>query len=191
MPPQPVLRLRSVTMRVRDAAAMVFDAALQSVGSTRWADLGAGDGTFTLALAESLEAGSIIHAVDRDRDSLTRIPPRHLGVVITAHSADFTQFPWPFGEVDGILMANSLHFIANQPAFLRSCETHLSRPGCFLIVEYDTDAASPWVPYPVSRRRLAALFEGYPVTYLGRRPSRYQRAELYAALAVGRDAPER
>ena len=177
-------------MRVRDAAAMIVDADLQSLGSTRWADLGAGDGTFTLALAESLAAGSIIHAVDRDRDSLTRIPPRHLGVVITAHSADFTQVPWAFGDVDGILMANSLHFVADQPAFLRGCATQLSRAGCFLIVEYDTEAASPWVPHPVSRRRLATLFDGYPVTDLGRRPSRYQRAELYAALARSRDAPE-
>jgi ubiquinone/menaquinone biosynthesis C-methylase UbiE len=170
---------------------MVVGAALQSRGPTRWADLGAGDGTFTLALAESLEAGSIIHAVDRDRDSLTRIPPRHRGVIIRAHSADFTQFPWAFGEVDGILMANSLHFVANQGTFLRDCETHLSRAGCFLIVEYDTEAANPWVPYPVSRRRLATLFDGYPVTELGRRPSRYQRAELYAALAGGRDAQAR
>jgi ubiquinone/menaquinone biosynthesis C-methylase UbiE len=170
---------------------MIVDAALQSPGSTRWADLGAGDGTFTLALAESLEAGSIIHAVDRDRASLARVPPHHFGVVIRTHSADFTQFPWAFGKVDGILMANSLHFVANQPAFLRGCEAQLSPAGCFLIIEYDTEAPSPWVPYPVSRRRLAALFEGYRVTDLGRRPSRYQRAELYAALAGGRDAPER
>jgi hypothetical protein len=42
-----------------------------------------------------------------------------------------------------ILMANSRHFVANQPAFLRSCERQLARPGRFLIVEYDTDAASP------------------------------------------------
>jgi ubiquinone/menaquinone biosynthesis C-methylase UbiE len=168
---------------------MIADATLRSQGSTRWADLGAGDGTFTLALAESLQAGSIIHAVDRDGDSLTRIPTRHHEVVITTHSADFTQFPWAFGKVDGILMANSLHFVANQPAFLRSCETHLSRPGCFLIVEYDTDVASPWVPYPISRRRLAELFVGYVVTCLGRRPSRYQRAELYAASVADREAP--
>jgi hypothetical protein len=175
-------------MRVREAAAMIADANLGSLGPTQWADVGAGDGTFTLALAESLAAGSIIHAVDRDRISLARIPPLHHGVTIAPHATDFTQFPWPFTAVDGMLMANALHFVANPRVFLRSCEAQLHLPRRFLIVEYDTEAANPWVPYPVSRRRLATLFGRYQLTFLGRRPSRYQRAELYAALAVGVDA---
>ena len=30
-------------------------------------------------------------------------------------------------------------------------------PGRFLIVEYDTGAAGPWVPYPLPKAKLSAL----------------------------------
>ena len=39
----------------------------------RWLELGAGDGTFTLALAEVLGASASIVAMDRDRDALGRL----------------------------------------------------------------------------------------------------------------------
>jgi hypothetical protein len=55
-----------------------------------------------------------------------------------------------------------------------------------MIVEYDTDRASRWVPYPIGRARLGPLFEaaGYgSIEVLGSRPSIFRRAPLYAALA--------
>jgi ubiquinone/menaquinone biosynthesis C-methylase UbiE len=153
-------------------------------------DLGAGDGTFTLALAERLAPGSFVHAIDRDRSSLDRIPSSHHGVSLGTHVADFSEFPWPVRDIDGILMANSLHYVADQPAFLQRCAAQLPHARRFLIVEYDTDAASPWVPFPVSSRRLATLFTGFVLTPLGRRPSRFRRAELYAALVVAPSSGE-
>ena len=42
-----------------------------------WADLGAGAGAFTLALAELLPAGSAIYAIDRDRGSLDDLRERY------------------------------------------------------------------------------------------------------------------
>lgn len=103
---------------------------------------------------------------------------------IHTHAGDFTREPWPFANLDGILMANALHYVRDQPAFIDRCAAALTSGGSFVIVEYDTDAANPWVPYPLSRSSLASLFAGagYPhLEPLGSRPSLYGRARLYAA----------
>ena len=99
---------------------MLADSGVAAPGPSTWADLGCGTGTFTLALAELLAPGSVIHAMDRDGSVLRKIPSAHKGVGITTHRGDFASQPWPFARVDGILMANSLHYIDDQPAFIRS-----------------------------------------------------------------------
>lgn len=104
-------------------------------------------------------------------------------MAIQAHLGDFTRRPWPFADPAGILLANALHFVADAPAFVRACTAGAARPR-FLVVEYDTDRANPWVPYPLNRVRLKALFAeaGYrSFRVLGTRPSIYQRAAIYAA----------
>jgi len=168
-------------MLVGHAVAMLGGSALDALGPVTWADLGCGDGTFTVALADVLAPGSVIHAIDRDGSVLKHIPSRHHGVQIHTHAGDFTD-EWPFGSVDGILMANSLHYVANQEAFVRACESRMTSPHRFLIVEYDTNKLNAWVPHPISRATLAVLFKGYSLTPLGSRRSRYQRAQLYAEL---------
>lgn len=168
-----------------DAVALIAPSGVEALGPSTWADLGCGDGTFTRALASLLAPGSTIHAIDRDAARLRRLPSAHGGVRIAAHAGDFTRFPWPFtADVDGILMANALHYVADQPAFVRACVAQAARPPRFLVVEYDMDRANRWVPHPVGRARLAAVFAeaGYPsVRVLASRPSIYQRAAIYAA----------
>src|SRR5689334_1151438 len=114
-------------MLIEDATAMLSGSALDALGAMTWADLGCGDGTFTVALAAVLAPGSVIHAIDRSRAALERIPSRHHGVQIHTHAGDFID-AWPFGSVDGILMANSLHYVANQDAFVRACESRIASP---------------------------------------------------------------
>jgi SAM-dependent methyltransferase len=172
-------------MRSRDAIDLLAGSGVDALGSSVWADLGCGNGTFTLALAALVAAGSTIHAMDRDRAALREIPSTHNGVGITTHHGDFTKQPWPFDAVDGILMANALHYVGDQAAFIRDCERRMTSRRRFLIVEYDTDQPSPWVPHPVSRMRLRELFEpaGYSsIIVLNSRPSIYRRAPLYAAV---------
>ena len=174
-------------MRHDDAMDMLADSGVAALGPTTWADLGCGDGTFTVALAELLAPGSTIHAMDLAGPALGSLPPAHAGVNISTHRGDFTKPAWPFSGLDGILMANSLHYISDQDAFIRTCRQHMRAPGRFLVVEYDTRRANRWVPYPVDHASLTELFEraGYSrTTLLRRRPSLYQRAPLYAA-AVG------
>jgi trans-aconitate methyltransferase len=168
-----------------EALALIAEIGLCAPPAATWADLGCGDGLFTRALATLLPEGSTIHAMDRDAAALRRLPPSHDGTRILAHEGDFTDRPWPFGGLDGLLMANALHYVRDQPAFLSACETSLARRRV-LLVEYDTDSPSPWVPYPIGRDTAIGLFAraGYAsITPLGTRPSIYQRAGMYALLA--------
>lgn len=173
------------SMQLPDAIEMLADSGVETLGRTTWADLGCGDGTFTVALAALLTEGSTIHAIDSDGRRLRNIPSEHNGVYIKTHRGDFTSPTWPFADLDGILMANSLHFVDDQPAFIRAFQPRMTSNRRFLIVEYDTNEASRWVPYPVSRHRLAAVFAsaGFSsITLLHTRPSVFRRAPLYAAL---------
>lgn len=176
-------------MRLGDAIDMLAGSSVEAPGPTTWADLGCGSGTFTLALAALLAPGSTIHAIDRDGSVLRKIPSVHNGVRITTHAGDFTTPPWPFADLGGILMANSLHYVKNQAAFIRACGRRMTAQARFLIVEYDTNQASRWVPYPVSQTRLSALFgpAGYSsIRVLRSRSSVYRRAPLYAAVIAPR-----
>jgi SAM-dependent methyltransferase len=177
-------------VRIRDAIALISGGGFASDGPSVWADLGCGDGTFTRALAQLLTAGSVVHAVDLDEAALAKISVEWDGARtrIVTHPADFVQQPWPFEErLDGILMANSLHYVRDQEAFIRTCDEHLKADGRFIVVEYDFERPNRWVPYPVSRRRLTALFTaaGYaPPVWLGSRASVYQRGEIYGAVLM-------
>lgn len=162
------------------------------LGPTTWADLGCGTGTFTLALADLLAPNSVIHAMDRDGSALRQLPSSHKRVSIRAHRGDFTSLMWPFDNdnLDGILMGNSLHYVDDQAVFIRACEARMTSPHRFLVVEYDTQDASRWVPYPVPQTMLDSLFAaaGYSVQRLRSRPSVYRRAALYSALAISSSA---
>ena len=170
-------------MRHRDAVALIADAGFDATPSV-WADLGSGEGTFTRALASLLPPGSVVHAIDRDASAVAGLRASS-PVRIVPHALDFVSAPWPIDVVDGILMANSLHYVRNQRGFLGLCVSRLAPGGRFLIVEYDTDVVSPWVPYPVPRAGLRRLFDsvGFSVRFLGARRSMFRRAELYASVA--------
>jgi ubiquinone/menaquinone biosynthesis C-methylase UbiE len=167
-------------MTPSDAAALIRTPLAGSV----WADLGCGTGTFTRALATLLTQDAVIHAIDTDASALRSMPAQYDGCAIKTHVADFTRLPWPFGDVDGVLLANSLHYVRDQQRFVTDAARHINGRQ-FLIVEYDTLRANPWVPYPLDRASLDALFRvcGFTsFTWLGTRKSIYRRAPLYGAL---------
>ena len=113
----------------------------------RWADLGAGEGAFTLALADLLGLDALIVAVDKDRNALRAIDGR-----FETRVADFTR-PLDLHDLDGVLMANSLHFVRNKQVVLESVHQMLRTGGRLIIVEYGADRGNPWVPYPFSYPR--------------------------------------
>jgi ubiquinone/menaquinone biosynthesis C-methylase UbiE len=172
-------------MELQQAIALIRHPGLIKNKTTTWADLGCGTGLFTRALAPFLQPGSLVYAVDSNRNSLSRmeVPPNDIR--LEKVHADFVRDDLPFHELDGILMANALHFVRDKSSFLKKADRWLQPEGCFLLVEYDTDKANPWVPYPISfsvLQQLVAELGYHSVEQLGKRPSIYHRAAIYAAL---------
>ena len=172
-------------MQLTDAIELIDNEQFQKAGIQIWADLGCGSGVFTSALANRLRSGSIIYAVDSDAASLRTIP-NTVGISIKPIQSDFVKDPLNFPALDGILMANSLHYVKDKTGFITKIEKFLQPEGCFIIIEYDTDRPVPtWVPYPVSFQSLAKLLAiaGFTsAVRIGQRPSRYNRGTMYCAL---------
>jgi ubiquinone/menaquinone biosynthesis C-methylase UbiE len=114
------------------------------VGETggRWADLGAGEGAFTLALADLIGDQGHVVAVDKDARALRSIDRK-----IETRVADFTE-PLDLHDLDGVVMANSLHFVRDKDSVLELVRGMLRAGGRLIIVEYGADRGNPWVPYP-------------------------------------------
>jgi ubiquinone/menaquinone biosynthesis C-methylase UbiE len=119
-----------------------------------WADLGSGQGAFTLALAELLGSQGTIYSVDKNGRSLERqqqlLTRRYPATTVYFHQADFRDSMPFLRPLDGILMANSLHFVREKVSLLKQLRSYLQQNGRFLLVEYDTDQGNHWVPYPLS-----------------------------------------
>ena len=171
-------------MEIKEAAAMLNNDHFDTSKETVWADLGCGNGTFTLALATLLLPGSLIYAIDSNAASLQQVPLHYRQVSIKKYKADFVNDTLPFNAIDGILMANALHYVRHKSIFIKKIAAGLKQDGCFLIVEYDTDQPVPvWVPFPVSFAALQGLFQdaGFStVRQLSKRPSVYGHAPMYA-----------
>src|SRR6478672_3244106 len=155
-----------------------------------WADIGAGEGAFTLALADLLGPGGRIVAVDRDARALraneASVRARFPEVEFATLTADLTG-PLALPELEGLVAANSLHYVARdrQVAVIRALAAHLRPGGRFVVVEYDADRGNPWVPHPFGFGgwvRLAEEAGLVDARQLGRVPSRFLGA-IYSAAA--------
>ncbi len=195
-----------------DGASPAGSAVLGSWPQT-WADLGCGEGLFTYALSTLLPKGSQIYAVDQ-RSHILRYGPFPKGIKVHKLQRNFvtgldfqTEQPsediqrdlltegmamgvapsgLPMFRFDGLLMANSLHYVADQAAFLQMARNWLMDSAGLILVEYDSDQSNPWVPYPLSFSSLSGLLHknGFSqVQKLGQRPSLFGRAMIYSAIA--------
>lgn len=175
-------------MNTRDAIALIADAVSEN-GAQRWADFGAGDGTFTYALVELLGPRSLVYAVDRDATALSsieRAPSATRGhiVPVIADLAQSFKLPELGDGLDGALFANSLHFIPDAANVLARLAKLVKPGGRIVIIEYDRRGPSRWVPYPIPSAELPTLAraaELSPPTVVATRPSRYG-GELYVAI---------
>ena len=175
-------------MEIKDAIQLIRFHALQDQANT-WADLGCGTGTFTRALAHLLPEQSLIHAFDKDKKALRQVPGSVGLVKIEKHHADFMTEALPF-KLDGILMANSIHYVKEKEMFINKLLSALKENGQLLIVEYDTKRSNPWVPYPIPFAALSdfLLQSGFKnIEKLGERRSIYSQSNIYAAMAQLKD----
>ena len=157
----------------------------------RWADIGAGTGAFTLALADLLGPGATIVALDRDagalRENAAAVARDFPTAALTTIVGDLEAPPASLGNLDGLVAANSLHFVPRerQIGTIARLAAFLRPDGAFLVVEYDADAGDPWVPHPFSAVRWPAMAEAAGLVdarSIGRVPSRFLGA-IYAAVA--------
>ena len=153
-----------------------------------WADFGAGSGAFTLALRELLGLSAPIYAVDRDRSRLSQLErghrarfgdSEHLHII----HADFTR-NLDLPPLDGVLMANSLHYFRDKQKVLRHVGSFLKPEGAVILVEYNVDRGNPWVPHPLSFETFLELAPqaGFSQPHLlAKHPSSFLR-EFYSAV---------
>lgn len=147
----------------------------------RWADLGCGGGAFTELLAGILPRKSEVFAVDKSSQRLNTKMGNEVSVYF--QQADFEKEELDLPNLDGILMANSLHYIQDKEKLIRKLETYFLDRKQFLIVEYETQTSNPWVPFPVNFKKLKDLFHKFDyksVEKLNTRKSVYG-GEMYAA----------
>jgi trans-aconitate methyltransferase len=171
-------------MRLDDAIGLIRSAVEGHDGV--WADLGAGGGIFTRALVHLLGPDSRIYAVDRDEHSVAELEalPELAETKVTVIRADFTgEIELP--QLDGVLLANALHFVENAGAVLNKLTKKLRPGGRVVLVEYDRRSASRWVPHPIAIADLPALAAKAGVakfTVVESRPSNYEGI-IYVAVA--------
>lgn len=175
-------------MRHKDHVRLIKDGVVPGV----WADLGSGEGAFTLALADAGGPGTVMYTVDKNLAGLasqkdafqTKFPDRD----VTYIHSDFTK-ALTLPPLDGVIMANSLHFIKQKAPFLRLLRTYLKPGGRLLLVEYNVDKGNIWVPYPLSFptwQTLAGEFGFGMPELLATQPSQFL-SEIYSSLAILRD----
>src|SRR5258706_3849523 len=116
-----------------------------------YADFGAGSGAFTLALRELVGLDSTIYAVDKDRSAFNQLDSAHRARFNLTRNLillpnDFSR-PLDLPPLDGIVMANSLHFFKDKEKILRHIHGFLKPNDALLTVEYNVDSCSMCVPY--------------------------------------------
>ena len=169
-------------MTVEEAKTLIGSADYASPIPHSWADLGCGSGLFSRALAELLPIDSHILCLDKDRQNWDSLNVQR--VHLEFRQVNFLQETIPGSGLDGILMANSLHYVSDKRKFIQKLRANLCAKGQFLIVEYDTERSNPWVPYPISFPKLQELFSSLGFTKIkkiGERRSSYGPNLMYAA----------
>jgi len=167
-------------MDLETAISLIQSSKVKSNEPTNWADLGCGSGLFTKALSTLLEQGSKIAAVDKDASALKKVNVVS-GIILEKINVDFINDDLHLRNLDGILMANALHFVKDKKTFIQSLRSYINGVASFLIVEYDTNQSNPWVPYPVDVKGLQKLFKEtgyYSYEEINRHPSVYRRADI-------------
>ncbi|HEX5809212.1 MAG TPA: class I SAM-dependent methyltransferase [Anaerolineales bacterium] len=154
-----------------------------------WADLGAGSGAFTLALRELIGPDATIYAVDKDRRALAQLDSAHRARfgpsrTLIPLNQDFSRLS-DIPALDGVVMANSLHFFKDKERVLQHVHGLLKPNGALLLIEYNVDSGNMWVPHPLTFEMFSSLatHAGYTAPrLLAKVPSRFLK-EFYSAVA--------
>jgi len=170
-------------MEVKEAAELIEQGVPHD--SKSWADIGAGTGIFTLALRRLLPKAQL-YALDKNPHALYRLQGQQADA-FTIVEGDFNR-PMDLPKVEGIIMANALHYAKEPIPVLKNVLSHLEPGKPFILVEYNISRpVSTWVPYPIPINKFEEI--AIPcglsqVRLLEQRPSRFGRGNIYAAVAI-------
>lgn len=172
--------------RIAKARALIEHGVAGQPG--KWADLGCGDGVFTSALCTLLSEEAVIYAVDKDRRRLRALEHNIAESYPTANintvRADFTR-SLPLPLLNGIVMANSLHFVKRKPPIVSQICEKLKPTGRLIVVEYNTNTGNYAVPFAFDEHefiRLANAAGLEQASIIARVPSRFL-GEMYCGIA--------
>ena len=169
-------------MTIPGAIQLISSNRIDSSNPQQWADIGCGDGIFSKALLRLLPQDSSIYAIDKRPASFREEQIKFI-------QQDFENDPLSLPPLDGLIMANALHFVKDKLNFLQNIRKYLLPGGIFILVEYDTDIANSFVPYPISFHSAATLFKQFDFELfekINEHPSIYNRATMYGAHCVKR-----
>jgi SAM-dependent methyltransferase len=130
----------------------------------------------------------VIYSIDKDRFALAEqerlLHDRFPNVTVHYLAADFTR-PLQLPPLDGIVMANALHFQRDKDRVVQLVRTHLKPGGRLMLVEYNIGSGNFAVPHPIPFRdwQTLARRSGFAATkLLATRPSRFLK-EIYSAVS--------
>jgi ubiquinone/menaquinone biosynthesis C-methylase UbiE len=160
-----------------------------------WVDAASGDGVFAETLIEQSPSTITVIGLDlrlsaaqRFRNAVCRVVNN--GVAL---QADLSS-PLPVRSVDGILVANGLHFFQEkqQAEILRNFARALKDGGSLIIVEYNTARPTAAVPFPIPIQSMDRLLitSGFEHVQNTSRVRSSYLGEMYAVLTNKR-SPER
>ncbi len=172
-------------MKVQQAIDFIQAAIPQEKG--KWADIGAGTGTFTLALDQLLPKGSTIYSIDKKP---TEQQLSLQNCVLETVKQDFDEaFDLPI--MDGIIMANTLHYSEYPVVTLNNILKILKTKGRFILIEYElTQARKPWIPYPITFQQFCEMATQVALSTpleIRRLPSTYGNNYMYLASCEKRE----
>lgn len=163
-------------MTLSEAQQLISSPSLPTEPNQQWADLGCGDGLFSKALLALLPEGSIVHAIDKTTKTFS--DPN-----IKFQKLNFEKDKLELPLLNGILMANSLHFIKDKYSLLRRLKSNLRPAGSFILIEYNLSVANRWVPYPLNYVAAVNLFKevGFDsIEKMGERKSVFNNTTMYS-----------
>lgn len=149
-------------MTLADAKTFLNPLKITETVAQRWADLGCGPGLFSHAIADKLPNESHLLCLDLKEQKISQ--PQERNVKLEFRQADFATFDFEPNHYDGILMANSLHFIQDKGPLLTKLCLALKQHGTLVIIEYERELPNDWVPYPITFAALRHLLVQHGVT---------------------------